>query len=91
VLREQYSSSGSNFSKVNDPTLNGYFSQEYGTADQAVQNSWAAKAQERIISQAYAAPVLELTTVLATVKSVHGVEFGADLRLAQLSDAWIGN
>jgi peptide/nickel transport system substrate-binding protein len=56
----------------------------------SAQNSWAAKAQQRIIQQAYAAPVFQLTTVLATSTKVHGVEFGADSRLAQLTDAWIG-
>jgi peptide/nickel transport system substrate-binding protein len=89
VLATQFSSAGSNYYKVNDPTLQGYFTQLYSTGSQTAQNAAAAQAQQRIIQQAYAVPVFQLTTVLATSTKVHGVEFGADSRLAQLTDAWI--
>lgn len=89
VLATQFSPSGSNFYKVNDSTLNGDFSQEYSTSSQSAQDAAAAAAQQRIIQQAYAVPVFQLTTVLATAAKVHGVEFGADSRLAQLTGAWI--
>jgi len=89
VLATQFSPSGSNFYKVNDSILNGDFSQEYSTSSQSAQNAAAAAAQQRIIQQAYSVPVFQLTTVLATAAKVHGVEFGADSRLAQLTDAWI--
>ena len=36
-------------------------------------------------------PVHELTTVLGTDPSVHGVILGADSRLSQLSDAFVSN
>jgi peptide/nickel transport system substrate-binding protein len=90
VLRTQFASTGTDYYKLNDSTLNSDFAQEYATGDATAQASWAAKAQERIISQVYAVPVFQLTTVLATSTKVHGVEFGADSRLAQLTDAWIG-
>jgi peptide/nickel transport system substrate-binding protein len=90
VLRTEFSAtSGSDYYKINDPTLENDFTQEYASPMASVQNSWAAKAQQRIIQQVYAVPVFELTSVIATSKSVHGVEFGADSRLAQLTDAWI--
>jgi peptide/nickel transport system substrate-binding protein len=76
---------------VDDPVLNGDFSQEYATAGLSAQNAAAAAAQQRIIQQAYAVPVFQLTTVLATSTKVHGVELGSDSRLAQLTDAWVGN
>lgn len=89
VLRTEYNSKGEDLPRLDDPTLDNYFAEEYGTSDQTVQAQWAAKAQQRILQEAYAVPVFQLTTVLATSKSVHGVEFGADSRLAQLTDAWI--
>jgi peptide/nickel transport system substrate-binding protein len=89
VLAAQFSPAGSDFYKVNDATLNGYFASEYATSSQSAQNAAAAQAQQRIIAQAYSVPVFQLTTVLATTSKVHGVEFGADARLAQLTDAWI--
>lgn len=90
VLRTNFSAQASNYYKINDPTLEHDFNEEYATSNQSTQNTWAAKAQERIIQERYAAPVFQLTTVLATAKSVHGVTLGADSRLAQLTDAWVG-
>ena len=89
VLATEFSPAGSDYYKLNDSTLNGYFAQEYASADVSAQNAWAAKAQQRIIQQVYAAPVFQLTSVIATSTSVHGVQFGADSRLAQLTGAWI--
>jgi len=89
VLREQFASSGSDYYKLDDPTLNQDFAEEYGTSSQSAQDQYAAAAQERILQEYYAVPVFQLTTILATSKSVHGVEFGADSRLAQLTDAWV--
>jgi peptide/nickel transport system substrate-binding protein len=91
VLATQFSPAGSDFYKLNDPTLNGYFAKEYASSEVSAQNAWAAKAQQRIIQQVYAAPVFQLTSVIATSAKVHGVEFGADSRLAQLTGAWVGN
>ena len=91
VLATQFSPAGSNFYKLDDATLDGYFAQEYASGDVSAQNSWAAKAQERIIQQVYTVPVFQLTSVIATAAKVHGVKFGADSRLAQLTDAWIGS
>jgi peptide/nickel transport system substrate-binding protein len=89
VLATEFAPTGSDYYKLDDPTLNGYFAQEYATSSQSAQNSWAAKAQQRIVQQVYSVPVFQLTTVFATSKSVHGVGFGADSRMAQLTDAWI--
>jgi peptide/nickel transport system substrate-binding protein len=88
VLSTQFSSTGTDLYKLDDSTLDSYFAQEYATGSQSAQESWAAKAQQRILQQVDAVPVFQLTTVLATSKSVHGVAFGADSRLAQLTDAW---
>jgi peptide/nickel transport system substrate-binding protein len=90
VLATQFSSTGSDLYKVNDSTLDSYFAQEYASSTVGAQNSWAAKAQQRILQQVDAVPVFQLTSVIATSAKVHGVAFGADSRLAQLTDAWIG-
>ena len=89
VLSEQFAPTGSDYYKVNDPALNRDFAEEYGTSSQSAQNQYAAAAQERILQEYYAVPVFQLTTIFATAKSVHGVGFGADSRLAQLTDAWV--
>jgi peptide/nickel transport system substrate-binding protein len=89
VLRTQFSPTGSDYYKLSDPTLDQYFTEEYATSSQSAQDQYAAQAQERILQQYYAVPVFQLTTIIATSKSVHGVEFGADSRLAQLTDAWV--
>jgi peptide/nickel transport system substrate-binding protein len=89
LLRTQFSVSASNLYKIKDPTLESDFAKEYASPDQAAQNTYAALAQERILQQVYAIPVFQLTTVLATSTKVHGVEFGADARLAQLTDTWL--
>lgn len=89
VLRTQFSKTATNFYKINDPVLENDFAREYASPDVSTQNSYAAKAQERLLTQVDTVPVFQLTTVLATSTKVHGVEFGADGRLAQLTDAWI--
>ena len=90
VLATQFSPTGSNYYKVNDAALNADFAQEYATTDPGTQAAAAAAAQQRILQQAYSVPVFQLTTALATSGKVHGVKFGADARLAQLTDAWVG-
>lgn len=89
VLRTQFSKTASDFYKINDPALENDFAQEYASPGVSAQNSYAAKAQQRLLEQVDTVPVFQLTTVLATSTKVHGVEFGADGRLAQLTDAWI--
>jgi peptide/nickel transport system substrate-binding protein len=89
VLATQFASTGVNYYKTDDPTLNSYFAQEYASGSVAEQDAWAAKAQQRIAQEVYAVPVFQLTSVIATSTTVHGVTFGADSRLAQLTDAWI--
>jgi peptide/nickel transport system substrate-binding protein len=90
VLATQFASTGTDYYKLDDSTLNSYFAQEYASGSVSTQNAWAAKAQQRIIQEVYAVPVFQLTSVIATATRVHGVEFGADSRLAQLTGAWIG-
>jgi len=89
VLATQFASTGTDYYKLDDSTLNSYFAQEYGSGSVSAQDAWAAKAQQRILQQVYAVPVFQLTSVIATSTKVHGVQFGADSRLAQLTDAWI--
>lgn len=89
VLRTQFSKGASNFYKINDPALEKDFSQEYSSPSPSAQNSYAAQAQQRLLEQVDTVPVFQLTTVLATSSKVHGVEFGADGRLAQLTDTWV--
>jgi peptide/nickel transport system substrate-binding protein len=89
VLRTDFSKTATDYYQINDPTLESDFSKEYASPGQAAQNRYAAAAQERILQQVDTVPVFQLTTVLATSTKVHGIEFGADTRLGQLTDAWV--
>jgi peptide/nickel transport system substrate-binding protein len=89
VLRTDFSKTATDYYQINDPTLESDFSKEYASPGQATQNQYAAAAQERILQQVDTVPVFQLTTVLATSAKVHGIEFGADTRLGQLTDAWV--
>ena len=90
VLRTQYSTTGTNFYKIDDPELEAALVGQQSTADQAKRNEYLAAAQQILVEKAYNIPVFELTTVLGTADTVHGVVLGADSRLSQLTDAFVG-
>lgn len=87
VLRTQYSKA-TNTIGLDDPELEALLQEQLATGDTAARNAVLADAQERIASQYYQVPVHELTSILGTQSTVHGVTLGADSRLTSLVGAW---
>jgi peptide/nickel transport system substrate-binding protein len=89
VLRVQYSTKATNHAKIDDPALEDALQAQQATADPAKRAAFQATAQKILIDKNYVIPVHELTTVLGTAPTVHGVVLGADSRLSQLTDAFV--
>lgn len=88
VLRSKFSSAGAQSIGASDTTLDALFTQELSQSDPAERAKTFASIQQRIASQVDFVPVHELTSIIATAKDVHGIAFGADTRLDQLTGAW---
>jgi peptide/nickel transport system substrate-binding protein len=88
VLRAKFSSDGAQTIGASDTTLDALFTKELSQSDASARSATFAAIQERIASQVDFVPVHELTSIIATAKDVHGIAFGADTRLDQLTGAW---
>jgi len=88
VLRSKFSSSGAQSIGASDATLDALFQKELSQSSPTDRDATFADIQERIASQADFVPVHELTSIIATAKDVHGIAYGADTRLDQLTGAW---
>ncbi|TDN43170.1 peptide/nickel transport system substrate-binding protein [Curtobacterium flaccumfaciens] len=88
VLRSKFSSAGAQSIGASDTTLDALFTQELSQSDPAERAKTFASIQQRIASQVDFVPVHELTSIIATAKDVHGIAFGADTRLDQLTGTW---
>jgi len=88
VLRSKFSSSGAQSIGAGDSTLDALFTKELSQSSATERTATFASIQERIASQVDFVPVHELTSIIATAKDVHGIAFGADTRLDQLTGAW---
>lgn len=88
ILRTTFSSAASNYSRIDDPTLEALLQKQQATADVTARLDVIGQIQDRIASQYHQIPVHELVSVLATSKDVHGITLGADSRLDQLTGAW---
>jgi peptide/nickel transport system substrate-binding protein len=91
VLRTQFSTSASNYYKIDDPELEALLQEQLSIADVEERNAVLEEAQRRIVEQAHNIPVFELTTILGLDESTHDVTLGADSRLHQLTDAWVAS
>ena len=91
VLRTQYSTSATNYQHIDNPELEAALQAQQATSDPAKRAEFQATAQQILVAEHYVVPVHELTTVLGTAPTVHGVVLGADSRLSQLSDAFVTN
>lgn len=89
VLRASFSSTGTNYYKIDDPELEALLQKQLATSDPAARNDVLADVQARIVEQGYQIPVFEYSIPIAADASVHGFEQGADSRLEQLADVWI--
>ncbi|SDR02366.1 peptide/nickel transport system substrate-binding protein [Curtobacterium sp. UNCCL20] len=88
VLRSKFSSAGAQSIGAADSTLDALFTKELSQSSATDRSATFASIQERIASQVDFVPVHELTSIIATDKDVHGIAFGADTRLDQLTGAW---
>lgn len=88
VLRSKFSSSGAQSIGAGDDTLDALFAKELSQSSASDRAATFASIQERIASQVDFVPVHELTSIIAAAKDVHGIAFGADTRLDQLTGAW---
>lgn len=88
VLRSKFSSAGAQSIGAGDGTLDALFTKELSQSSATERTATFASIQERIASQVDFVPVHELTSIIATAKDVHGIAFGADTRLDQLTGAW---
>ena len=91
MLRTQFSTSASNYYKIDDPELEALLQEQLSIADVDERNEVLEEAQRRIVEQAHNIPVFELTTILGLDESTHDVTLGADSRLHQLTDAWVAS
>jgi len=88
ILRTSFSSAATNYYRIDDPELEALLQKQLATSDATARDAVIAEAQERIASQYYQIPVHELTSILGTEASVHGITLGADSRLNPLVAAW---
>ncbi|WP_144750191.1 ABC transporter substrate-binding protein [Curtobacterium pusillum] len=88
VLRSKFSSDGAQSIGAGDGTLDALFTKELSQSSGTDRTATFAAIQQRIASQVDFVPVHELTSIIATAKDVHGIAFGADTRLDQLTGAW---
>ncbi|KAB1644470.1 ABC transporter substrate-binding protein [Pseudoclavibacter sp. CFCC 14310] len=91
VLRTDFSSAGTSNWPVDDAELNQRLLDQVSIGDQAQRSAEIKSLQKALIEQYHFVPVHELTTVLGTTKSVHGVSLGADSRLDLLVNAYKAN
>ncbi|GAA1965505.1 ABC transporter substrate-binding protein [Agromyces allii] len=88
VLRTTYSTAASNRLHLDDPELEALLQEQATLADVDARDEVLAEAQARIAEQVHQVPVHELTSILGTLPTVHGVSLGADSRLDSLVGAW---
>ncbi|BDZ51300.1 ABC transporter substrate-binding protein [Frondihabitans sucicola] len=87
ILRTSFSTAATNYSHLDDPTLEALLQKQQATPDVKEREAVIGDIQTRLASQYHEIPVHELTTILATAKGVTGVTLGADSRLDQLTGA----
>lgn len=88
VLRSKFSSSGAQSIGASDTTLDALFTKELSQSSAADRSATFGEIQRRIASRVDFVPVHELTSIIAPATDVHGIVFGADTRLDQLTGAW---
>jgi peptide/nickel transport system substrate-binding protein len=87
ILRSQYSTAGTNYYRFAPGPLDTLLAEQAAQPDEAARAATVAQAQELLVREHHAIPVVELTTVLGLAADVHGVLFDSGSRI-QLHDAW---
>jgi peptide/nickel transport system substrate-binding protein len=87
ILRSTYSTTGNNYYRLSPGPLDALLAQQAAEPDPAARAATVAQAQQLLVQEHDAIPVVELTTVLGVGAEVHGIAFDAGSRI-QLHDAW---
>ncbi|EPJ85056.1 extracellular solute-binding protein [Pseudomonas sp. CFII64] len=88
VIRTVYQSPGRNYNRRDPGPLDQILQQSAATLDSAQRQKLVDQASETVLREAHAIPLIELVTVLAHGKQVHGLHFEASSRL-QFFDTWL--
>ncbi|AUY52704.1 ABC transporter substrate-binding protein [Streptomyces sp. CB01881] len=88
ILRSAFSDKLLNLSHIQDPELQALLDAQAAAADPAKRADLVARAQRRVLEQAYQIPVFEMTSVYALSTGVHGVSLGSSSQV-QFHDAWL--
>ena len=87
IARSLYSTKLANFNRIPAGPLDPVLTQQAASSDPTARAALVKRAQELIVDNAYAIPVVELTTVLGISNAVHDLAFEASSRL-QFHDTW---
>ncbi|MFI5953721.1 ABC transporter substrate-binding protein [Cryptosporangium sp. NPDC051539] len=87
ILRSSFSTHLANFYHLSPSALDQALAGQAAASDPAKRGALVKQAQELIVENAYAVPVVELTTELGVGKNVHNLDFEASSRI-QLHDTW---
>jgi peptide/nickel transport system substrate-binding protein len=87
ILRSTYSTTGNNYYRLSPGPLDALLAQQAAEPDPATRAATVGQAQQLLVQEHDAIPVVELTTVLGVGAEVHGIAFDAGSRI-QLHDAW---
>lgn len=90
ILRTQFLSTGPNRFGLPASELDAVLEAQAAETDPAARAEAAATAQQLLVENYYAIPVVELTTVLAHGPSIHDITYDASSRI-QLFDAWVSD
>lgn len=88
ILRNQFSTEGANNLRLEPGELDELLAEQVTEVDPDARAELVAEAQEEITTEYHSIPVLELTTVLATRDTVHGLRYDSGSRI-HLNDIWI--
>jgi|SRR5690625_1732245 len=89
ILRGDFDTELANNYRLTDTEeLNDVLREQARTLDDDARNELLGEAQEYIVSNHLAIPVIDLTTIIASRAEVHGVRFDSGARV-HLNDVWI--
>jgi len=89
ILRAVYATSARNIDRRQPERLDTVLEQSSAELDAAKRRKLFDEAQGDLLRAGYAIPLVELSTVIATTKNVHGLHYEASSRL-QFYDTWLG-
>jgi len=87
ILRTAYWSGGANFYRLAPGQLDQLLTAQAAATDPAERARLVAAAQQRMLTDYHAVPVVELSTVLGAGPGARGIRFDASSRIT-LADAW---